>query len=103
MQIKETFIDKLLRQMRLNRVLGSIKEFSNPRLLDVGCGFEARLLREVEPYISKGVGIDFKAPKLDSNKLQTISYFFEQKEGLESNTKDSINVLKIGGGESCRF
>lgn len=77
--LRDNFIDKIIRIIRLKQVLPSIKAFENPRVLDVGCGFEARLLREIEPYIAKGVGIDFKAPKIHTKKLETFSYFFEEK------------------------
>ncbi|WP_394952362.1 methyltransferase domain-containing protein [uncultured Helicobacter sp.] len=84
----ESIFDKLLRTMRLMRVLPSIREFENPRLLDIGCGFEARLLREVEGYIAKGVGIDYKAPEIHTDKLHTFSYVFESKHelGLEASS-----------------
>jgi len=36
----------------------------NARVLDIGCGWEARLLKAVEPLIGRGEGIDFKAPAL---------------------------------------
>lgn len=75
--VKETFFDVLLRKMRLARVLPSIRGFSEPCVLDVGCGWEARLLREIEPYIAKGVGIDFKAPNIKTPKIETLSYRFE--------------------------
>ena len=80
--------------MRLACVLPSIKSFDNPRLLDIGCGFEARLLREVEGYIAKGVGIDYKAPDIRTDKLHTFSYIFESKHelGLEASSR------QMGGG-----
>lgn len=94
--INESIFDKLLRTMRLARVLPSIKSFDNPRLLDIGCGFEARLLREVEGYIAKGVGIDYKAPDIRTDKLHTFSYVFESKHelGLEASSR------QMGGGET---
>lgn len=92
--INESIFDKLLRTMRLARVLPSIKSFDNPRLLDIGCGFEARLLREVEGYIAKGVGIDYKAPDIRTDKLHTFSYVFESKHelGLKASSR------QMGGG-----
>ena len=94
--INESIFDKLLRTMRLARVLPSIKSFDNPRLLDIGCGFEARLLREVEGYIAKGVGIDYKAPDIRTDKLHTFSYVFESKHelGLKASSR------QMGGGQT---
>lgn len=96
--ITESFVDKFLRKMRLARVLPSIKLFKNPRLLDIGCGFEAKLLREIEGYIAKGVGIDYKAPEIHTDKIQTFSYVFESKHELGLESSQAI----IGGGWSPR-
>lgn len=92
--ITESFVDKLLRKMRLTRVLPSIKLFKNPRLLDIGCGFEAKLLRAIEDYIAKGVGIDYKAPEIHTDKIQTFSYVFESKHELGLESSQTI----MGGG-----
>ncbi|WP_237416390.1 hypothetical protein [Helicobacter saguini] len=91
--MKEAILEPLLRKMRLSRVLDSIKEFENPILLDIGCGWEARLLKEIEPNIDFGVGIDFKAPAINTDKIATFSYFFESKDA--NNTG--------GGGKAPRF
>lgn len=71
----------------------------------MGCGWEARLLKEVEPFITKGIGIDFKAPNINSKKLHTFSYFFESKNDKFAETSsDSAIHIKIadsailGGG-----
>lgn len=93
--MKEAILEPLLRKMRLARVLPYIQSFANPKVLDIGCGWEARLLREIEPYISKGVGIDFKAPKISTPKLETFAYFFEQKEEI---TESSQNAFTFNGG-----
>ena len=94
----DTIFDKLLRKMRLSRVLPSIKDFHNPRLLDIGCGWEVKLLKEVESFIQLGVGIDYKAPEIRTDTLRTFSYVFETKQelGLESSKTTSTNG---GGGE----
>lgn len=89
--MKEALLEPLLRQMRLSRVLPTIKTFSNPNVLDIGCGWEARLLKEIEPFIAKGVGIDFKAPQIHTNKIHTFAYFFEAKENATINGGGDIN------------
>lgn len=73
--MKEALLESTLRKMRLRRVLPSIQAFSNPSVLDIGCGWEARLLHEIEPYIARGVGIDFKAPEIRTEKLHTLATF----------------------------
>jgi 2-polyprenyl-3-methyl-5-hydroxy-6-metoxy-1,4-benzoquinol methylase len=48
-----------------------LQQYPACRMLDIGCGWEARLLKTVEPYIAEGVGIDFKAPEINSGKIRT--------------------------------
>lgn len=78
--MKEALLESTLRKMRLNRVLPTIQSFKNPNVLDIGCGWKAKLLQEIEPYITKGVGIDFKAPTINTDKIQTFAYYFESKD-----------------------
>ena len=40
-------------------------------MLDIGCGWEAKFLWEVEPYIASGIGVDFKVPELKLGKIRT--------------------------------
>lgn len=102
--MKESIFDKILREMRLRQIKPHLNEFENLRLLDVGCGWEVRLLKEVEPLLQKGIGIDFKAPNINSEKLHTFSYFFEPKnDKLAESSSDSATHIKIadsatGGG-----
>lgn len=93
--MKEALLESTLRKMRLNRVLPTIKSFKNPNVLDIGCGWEARLLKEIEPHIAKGIGIDFKAPAINTDKIQTFAYYFE--------SKDSQSVGFNGGGVMLFF
>ena len=93
--MKEALLESTLRKMRLNRVLPTIKSFKNPNVLDIGCGWEARLLQEIEPYIAKGIGIDFKAPAINTDKIQTFAYYFE--------SKDTKSMNFNGGGGNAIF
>jgi ubiquinone/menaquinone biosynthesis C-methylase UbiE len=69
--MKEPVLEPLLRQMRIRRVLPYIREYTDCRLLDIGCGWDASFLRAAEPFICSGVGVDFKAPKLRTGKIRT--------------------------------
>lgn len=69
--MKEPILEPLLRKMRIRRVLPCIRKHRHCRMLDLGCGWEARFLRSVEPFIETGVGIDFKAPLLNEGKIRT--------------------------------
>ena len=104
--MKETIFDLMLRKMRLNKVLPHLKEFENPRVLDVGCGWEARLLKEIEPFIAKGVGIDFKAPKINTEKLCIFEHYFEPKpEFAVSNERERERERERAKAarKSCEF
>ena len=93
--MKEAIFEPLLRRMRLNRVLPTIRQHPDCRLLDVGCGWEARLLREVEPYVREGVGIDFKAPPLDHPKLRTMTMTLATELPLEGDSFDVVTLLAV--------
>ncbi|MGX3011732.1 hypothetical protein ACWIUD_09295 [Helicobacter sp. 23-1044] len=97
--MKEGFLDRLLREMRLRQIKPHLREFANPRVLDVGCGWEAKLLKEIEPFIAQGIGIDFKAPNIQTAKLRTFSYFFEKKgEVCETRTKSAESIFNSAKG-----
>lgn len=52
-------LDKLIAGMRLGKVIAHIEK--NDILLDMGCGYQAYLLTQVQDTIKKGVGIDIDA------------------------------------------
>ena len=45
--MKEPILESLLRKMRLKQVLPFLRRYPNCGLLDIGCGWEAKLLRPV--------------------------------------------------------
>lgn len=93
--MKEPIMEPLLRRMRLRHVLPRLKTFPECRLLDIGCGWEAKLLREVEPYISYGVGVDFKAPDLQTMKLRTLSLTLQDALPFPDDSFDFITMLAV--------
>jgi hypothetical protein len=72
--MKEPILEPLLRKMRLAKVLPTIMQYHNCSLLDIGCGWEAKLLQTVKPHISSGIGIDFKAPDISESNWGGGSY-----------------------------
>ena len=93
--MKETILDSLLRKLRRNRVKKSIINYKNCRLLDIGCGWEAKLLKDLEPYIAKGVGIDFKAPMIKSDKITTFEYIMDKNLPFNDNEFDVVTMLAV--------
>ncbi|MBA4356649.1 MAG: class I SAM-dependent methyltransferase [Desulfovibrio sp.] len=70
--MREALLEPLLRRMRMSRVLPVLRRYPGCRLLDVGCGFNHRLLSAVEPHVAEAWGIDRKAPELRQGRLNVV-------------------------------
>ena len=55
-----TIIDRLGVYLSRRPVLNILRRYTQPVVLDIGCGYDARLLRDLAPSIKHGVGIDVK-------------------------------------------
>jgi SAM-dependent methyltransferase len=93
--MKEELLEPLLRRARLAKALPIIRKYPQCAFLDIGCGWEARLLRSVEPHIAYGVGIDRKAPTIRTDRLKTIAGDLEATLPFESNTFDVVSMLAV--------
>lgn len=93
--MKETILDKFLRKYRIRMVKPTIEKYNNCKLLDIGCGWEAKLLKSIEIYIDYGVGIDFKPPKLKTEKLETIKSVLEKELPFENESFDVVTMLAV--------
>ena len=93
--MKEPILEPFLRKMRIKRILPYVKQYANCSLLDIGCGWEAKLLYELEPYINRGVGIDFKAPSIKTDRLETISATFTDKLPFNNASFDLVVMLAV--------
>jgi ubiquinone/menaquinone biosynthesis C-methylase UbiE len=93
--MKEPVLEPILRKLRMRRVLPLLRQFPQCRLLDVGCGWEARLLKSAEPYIESGVGVDFKAPELSSAKLKTMSVTLDDKLPFDDGSFDVVTLMAV--------
>ena len=96
--MQEPILEPILRKMRLAKVLPTIKKYPNCSLLDIGCGWEAKLLKAVEQHIKYGVGIDFKAPYIDptsTTKLTTLSITLDKTLPFEDHSFDVVTMLAV--------
>ena len=93
--MKESILDVFLRKYRISMVKSTIEKYNNCKLLDIGCGWEARFLKYIENYIEYGVGIDFKPPDLKSEKLETVKMKLEHKLPFENESFDIVTMLAV--------
>lgn len=53
---KEPYLEIFLRNWRFRKIFPHIPKGS--RVLDIGCGFDGKILKNIEPHIKSAVGID---------------------------------------------
>ena len=84
---KQTIVDKFGIYLSVRRVLIAVEKIKKPvACLEIGCGYYAKLLRELLPYVDSAVGIDV-----------TISDDLKKNEKLlfiESNAEDALEKIK---------
>jgi len=93
--MKEELLEPLLRRMRLRQVLPVVAQYRDCVLLDVGCGWEAKLLRSVETSIAHGEGIDRKAPELRTEKLATRRLQLGESLPYRDESFDVVTMLAV--------
>jgi len=93
--MKEQLLDSLLRRARAARARRVVEKYPGCVMLDIGCGHEARLLRDVEPYISRGFGLDRKASALNSDKLTIIRADLGTRLPFDNESLDVISMLAV--------
>lgn len=93
--MNEELLEPLLRRARVAQALPVIRKYPKCQFLDVGSGWEARLLEDVEPYISRGVGVDRKAPAVESDKLTTLRTDLEATLPFLSHAFDVVTMLAV--------
>jgi len=93
--MKEPILEPLLRRMRIRQVLPYIRGHRHCRLLDIGCGWDARFLKAVEPYIGSGVGIDFKAPLIREGKIRTERLTLADRLPYAEASFDLVTMLAV--------
>lgn len=93
--MKEPILEPVLRKMRLNQVMPYLRQYPNCRLLDIGCGWEVKLLGAVESCIARGIGVDFKAPAIKTEKIETLSLKLQDKLPFEDGSFDFITMLAV--------
>lgn len=93
--MKEPILEPILRALRVKRVLPAIKQYPDCRLLDVGCGWDYRLLKEAKPFIKSGIGIDFKVEKYEDDKIKTMPMPMKDHLPFEPESFDIVTMLAV--------
>lgn len=93
--MKEPFLEPILRQLRIRIVLPTIRQFPDCRLLDVGCGWDYRLLRTLEPFIESGVGVDYKVRNSENGRIKTMRMIMGDKLPFATESFDVITLLAV--------
>ena len=94
-QEREQLLEPLLRAMRIRKIRPLLVRSSGCALLDIGCGWDARFLRDVEPYIAWGVGVDRKAPDIQQSKIRTLSCQLEGTLPFSDSIFDVVTMLAV--------
>ena len=93
--MKEPFLEPILRRFRVQKVLPTIRRYPDCRLLDVGCGWDYRFLKTVEPYLASGLGIDFKVRETTGTKIKTVRMRLAGSLPFESESFDVVTMLAV--------
>jgi ubiquinone/menaquinone biosynthesis C-methylase UbiE len=93
--MKEPILEPILRHMRIKKVLPVIMNIKKPILLDIGCGWEAKFLQSIEPYVEEAIGIDFKAPNLSTKKIKTIKQAIKDKLPFDDSRFNIVTMLAV--------
>jgi len=91
--MREPFLEPLLRQFRLKRVIGHVPMQAN--LLDIGCGQTATFLKAISSHIGKGVGVDFKALPIDTGNLRTYQVKLDEQLPFDDAVFDVVTLLAV--------
>lgn len=88
----EPLFDRMLSAWRFRKIIRYIPE--NSRVLDLGCGFDGKLIRKVRENISSGVGIDISVNNgnIDS-KIKLIAHDLNEKLPFSENDFDVVTSL----------
>ena len=89
---KEPFLEEILCKLRFQKVIKSIPPGS--RVLDLGCGFNGKLLKKIEEKISLGVGIDISVNSQNkSSKIKLIAHDLNYPLPFPENEFDVVTSL----------
>lgn len=89
-QQKNKFLESLLQYLRINKIKKHI--FKDAKILDIGCGYDGKLLKILEKYKIDGYGVDlYVNPNNDRLKTNDLNKQLQ----FDNNTFDIITFLAV--------
>lgn len=83
-----TVVDRFGVYLSRQPVLNIVRQYNHPVIMDIGCGHDARLLRDLAPSIKHGVGIDIQISEAAKNTPQ-LAFYEKPIERALSELEDS--------------
>lgn len=88
-----SYLDVVIEKLRFLKIRSRI---GGGNVLDLGCGYNANLLKSVEKNIKRGIGIDISTNKnLNSKKIKLINSNVDKKINLPSGSFDTMVSLAV--------
>lgn len=89
----EPYLEPILRQFRIQKVIQSIPPQTT--LLDIGCGRSAQFLKSIAIHLKQGVGLDFKVDPEETKNIKTLSFQFTEKLPFEDQSFEVVTLLAV--------
>jgi 2-polyprenyl-3-methyl-5-hydroxy-6-metoxy-1,4-benzoquinol methylase len=93
MEGKDTFLDRFLRNWRINAVKRHIG--SQKAVCDLGCGKEGIFLRKISGIIKSGVGFDMEVNERQEGNIVIREANLDNGVPLDDNSQDCVTSLAV--------
>ena len=88
-------LEPVLSYLRISKVERYINKYSNPTVLDIGCGQKCLLLNKIKNNINKGYGIDENITSKSFQNITIINNNVENGIPFLNNEIDVITILAV--------
>lgn len=89
----DSFLDKLFRQERFKKIKKYI--FDDSVVCDLGCGKDAKFLKNISSFIQQGIGLDGAIEDYQNSKLELKKIKIEKNLPLGSESCDIITMMAL--------
>jgi len=89
----DSLLDPILRWMRCRKVLPHISK--GIVLCDIGCGAQAKLLRDLSGFIKEGIGLDKKITEDRFDNLSFKTILIDEQLPLPDKSVDVVTLLAV--------